>query len=972
MGLVGCNLDDVDDSWHKCKMESDDSLKGKFTTSIFNYSEPKVDIERYHDGYCPKGTTCFPVQNMDKIWACSDCSGNWQLNCGECIDVRFNNDNCGMCGNKCSEAQKCVDGNCVNKNVCTNHCKDDRTLSQCQSDGSTKDILCDFGCAAGGCKTDAVDTCSNSCKNDQILLECQEDKSTKEVTCPNGCLSGVCQNGEVQSCRNQCKGENILIVCEDNGTTREVECPNGCDSNANACRTDSGQTCSDSCSSDGMTLLECQQDGSIKEVQCTNGCENNACKTAVNKKENGEQCQNDDDCNSGFCDDNKMCAEKGGGDACHNTCKNDNTLLECQGDGSVAEVKCNDGCKDGICVEAPPCLDGKTCSGNRLILCKDGSVVETVNCTAGCDSAKNVCNPDADGDGITDDKDECPYNGDPSLVSASQCNNLIKDGAFHIYHARNLQELASWVKTGQTTKATKIIFHNDINLAEINGPIASSCDEKLFPEPPIGSIYSVSIETVDKKAKTIRYEVNGKRCSFNHPLFISLSKVNVSHLILDFDSTARAMLTNNINAGSGGTDNYYYKDITIRGNLTTDSTSCVGGLTAELTGDYSVTTKNCNRNIIFTDVTADELFITVNGNGKQGAKATGGLVGQANCLEFSGDSTREHIMNGIVSYNNVGGVIGESENVVFRTNQPFKVTTKKIQGGDSIGGLIGKNTYKATIENVQVNNNELSKTDKSIISLFINYGGLVGNSALPLSPETPDNDTVKLLLQAKLAIKNARVHTNKIIAADGLGGLVGNMNTDVSVENTHVETLNIASSRSVSVEMNDGMGGLVGIHSYQKAYDSKHVALLNVKNVSVYSYIKKSEKKDGYSCGLVCARQLSNDNVFSTVGLSNIAVVSATDNSTIYGIADTLEPATSNIYYESLVNIGSKDESRVFMPWKNTPQKTGTAAMCENVSMNQSCNTSSYTTELNKADNNSGKWVQGTFNGLKYPQYKPF
>ena len=362
----------------------------------------------------------------------------------------------------------------------------------------------------------------------------------------------------------------------------------------------------------------------------------------------------------------------------------------------------------------------------------------------------------------------------------------------------------------------------------------------------------------------------------------------------------------------------------------------------------------------------------MNGNGKTGAKATGGLVGYANCLEFSGDSTREHIINGIVSYSNVGGVIGESENVVFRTNQPFKVTTKKIQGGDSIGGLIGKNTYKATIENVLVNNNELSKTDKGIIALNINYGGLVGNSALPLTSDISDKITLELLLQAKLAVKNARVHTNKIFAADGLGGLVGNMNADVSVENTHVETLSIASSRTVSLEANEGMGGLVGIHSYQKAYDSDHVALLNVKNVSVYSYIKKSEKKDGYSCGLVCARSLPKNNAFSTEGLSNIAVVSTTDNSTIYGIADTAEPPASHIYYDSVVNMGKNPGSRMLLPWNAMLMKTNTFAMCEKIPMNQSCNTSDYTTALNKADNNSGKWVQGTFNGEKYPQYKPF
>ncbi len=216
------------------------------------------------------------------------------------------------------------------------------------------------------------------------------------------------------------------------------------------------------------------------------------------------------------------------------------------------------------------------------------------------------------------------------------------------------------------------------------------------------------------------------------------------------------------------------------------------------------------------------------------------------------------------------------------------------------------------------------------------------------------------------------VHNDKIIAGDAIGGAIGAMHTDVSVENAHFESLGLKTEGAALIDNVGGVGGLVGVHSHLDTYSSSHIALLNVKNVSIYSHVNKFDDENIYSCGMVCIRSIGDLKQLSSEELKNIAVVSKTENSSIYGIADTNDSGGLNIYYDSFINTVSKSESRAFTPWKNTPQKTGTVAMCEKAAMNQSCNTSSYTTALDKADNNSGKWIQGTFKNTKYPQYKPF
>lgn len=505
MGLMGCGLSEFDDSFHKCKMEGDASLAGNFTTTIFDYTPPESDADRYRDGYCPSGLTCFPVQGKDNIYACSECSGVWQLKCGECMDVRKDPDNCGACGNQCAKDQKCVDGKCIDEKSCADTCKDSKTLRQCQADGSQKNVTCEHGCADGACKKEVCPE-KDSCKDEKVLLKCQMDKNGKRTILEEECPYG-CQDGECAACRNTCdeKGK-ILIECEDDGSTKEVVCPYACRDGA----------CSDSCTEsickDIMNLWVCDGGTISKEVFCELGCKDGAC------------------CDEDKCSETPECV--------FDTCSEDEHTSHGTCSGAAIDRTCTDGCIDGQCVGDRPGDACKTtrCVGDNLVKCDEESrkVSEVVSCPVGCNKSKKVCSIDSDGDGVIDEKDACPYNPNAQTESATKCwESLLDDDLnYHVYHAQNLKSRESVNFFLQFLPNIVVIFHSDINLAEINAPeFPSECDPKLLGSP--FQFKKATLKSSDDEQKNIRYEVNGERCTLGHKLFEG--SITTNNVVIDVD-----------------------------------------------------------------------------------------------------------------------------------------------------------------------------------------------------------------------------------------------------------------------------------------------------------------------------------------------------------------------------------------------------------------------------------------------------
>ena len=172
--------------------------------------------------------------------------------------------------------------------ACENSCKDANTLSECQADGSKKDVSCPNGCdsSKNACKSDVA--CEDSCKDANTLSECQADGSKKDTTCPNGCDSerNVCKSDV--ACENSCKDADTLSECQSDGSKLDVTCKFGCSSDDKACNKCTVNKCKDA-----STLYECQSDGSANEKTCDGKCMDDDCRPA-------DYCNEDTDCTEGI------------------------------------------------------------------------------------------------------------------------------------------------------------------------------------------------------------------------------------------------------------------------------------------------------------------------------------------------------------------------------------------------------------------------------------------------------------------------------------------------------------------------------------------------------------------------------------------------------------------------------------------------------------------------------------------------
>ncbi len=135
-----------------------------------------------HLGTTSSGQACLPdctggQVNNPQTGTCK-CTSN-QTACGNpatCLDTNTDNNNCGSCGNDCSEApnpsgSSCQSGSCqcpAGQTSCNDQCVDTNTdLNNCGSCGN----VCATGasCSSGSCvcPSDKPNTCNNQCTNIQ-------------------------------------------------------------------------------------------------------------------------------------------------------------------------------------------------------------------------------------------------------------------------------------------------------------------------------------------------------------------------------------------------------------------------------------------------------------------------------------------------------------------------------------------------------------------------------------------------------------------------------------------------------------------------------------------------------------------------------------------------------------------------------------------------------------------------------------
>jgi hypothetical protein len=154
--------------------------------------------------------------------------------CGAaCVDKSTDSANCGSCGNKCSSATTCVNGQCAcaaNGTLCNGQCVDTQTdANNCNGCGNT--------CAPGyTCKAAACTCLKTSCGG--ACVDTQTDPNfcgSCNVKCPTG---GVCQAGA-------CKCPAGLTLCGNVCADTKTDPKNcgGCNTQCSACQNGTCITC---------------------------------------------------------------------------------------------------------------------------------------------------------------------------------------------------------------------------------------------------------------------------------------------------------------------------------------------------------------------------------------------------------------------------------------------------------------------------------------------------------------------------------------------------------------------------------------------------------------------------------------------------------------------------------------------------------------------------------------------------------
>jgi hypothetical protein len=114
--------------------------------------------------------------------------------CNEaCVDVQFDDANCGGCGDECAAEDSCNEGTCSGPTVC-NECAEAAKTGACKAENDA----CD---ADPVCK--AFEACFTKCQTQACVDLCVEGLTQDDVDLYNAQISCLCD----EACLNECAGE---------------------------------------------------------------------------------------------------------------------------------------------------------------------------------------------------------------------------------------------------------------------------------------------------------------------------------------------------------------------------------------------------------------------------------------------------------------------------------------------------------------------------------------------------------------------------------------------------------------------------------------------------------------------------------------------------------------------------------------------------------------------------------------------
>ena len=293
------------------------------------------------------GLSLSACSNTSEI---KQCDASQVLCSNECIDIKTDRNNCGLCGVECSNDKVCNDGRC--EVACT--------------DGDTS---CYGGCFDLKADPDRCGACDIKCKEGQSCVDGFCGCAADELSCDGQCVDPQANRLHCGGCNQECRED---LVCA-NGT-RNVDCgrtlatcgsscvntdrdPEHCGDCFQACS--AGQVCSD-----GTCTVRCQ-DG---QIACAGSCI-------------------DPGTDRSFCGAAGDCREPNDGDVCLSgyLCVNGICEINCP----AGQIECGGECVDpetnrtycgarGVCVgpsSGRECPGGEICSGGICVLnCPDNHI----------------------------------------------------------------------------------------------------------------------------------------------------------------------------------------------------------------------------------------------------------------------------------------------------------------------------------------------------------------------------------------------------------------------------------------------------------------------------------------------------------------------------------------------------------------------------------------------------------------------
>ncbi len=146
--------------------------------------------------------------------------GSGQTSCDNaCVDLNLSTQNCGSCGNSCSNGQSCVSGSCA-----------------CGS-GT---MLCGTACVQTGSSHDHCGSCSNACSATQVCSNgaCGTTCSGTQTACSGSCVDLKSDSNNCNSCGHACSAGQVCSNGACGCPSGQVMCSNG--------------TCASSCAGGGV------------------------------------------------------------------------------------------------------------------------------------------------------------------------------------------------------------------------------------------------------------------------------------------------------------------------------------------------------------------------------------------------------------------------------------------------------------------------------------------------------------------------------------------------------------------------------------------------------------------------------------------------------------------------------------------------------------------------------------------------